>query len=193
MMNISTEAINSILAANADANPELLELVSSLSAELAEYKKAVDPYAHLLDLAFECKSMKEYFTCAAITAENKNTPKARVQFVNMVSNELTFARTVYDEMFDHKLNTQETITAEEVALVEALNEFYRNEYGLNFDVLDLCSYDRVENGERVEFNPTTMVVCGRTGSLIADISGVCVPILRDADGDLQEKAVVVGK
>lgn len=188
--NYTNEELQATLQ-NLGADEELIAFLMERKDTADRYEKETAPYKKLFELIWDCPWAEEMFSCTGIETREA-TPENLVVFTNFVSNELAFSQYVYNEMWQWHKDNLSPITEGEVALCKAMNSFYRETYGIDWDVFDMTVYEDLNDGKDVFFDQVTMQIWNNPGRVnVYRVSDICVPSRIDDEGRIIDKAIVL--
>lgn len=171
---------------------ELNGIVSDYEKCEIEYTDAITPFLDIFRLMQKCPSMQsvieEQFD---LPMEGQLSISQQIQFANCFSDKTYCAGLVYESMKQYKKEHDEPITDNELALVNTLNEYYKNLFGIEEDILDCLS---IEGG--TEFNAGKMkLITDPNNTWLSRVNYLCVPALRNQDSlsEFAQKALIMGE
>ncbi len=159
---------------------------------LSEYKTAAEPYLKIYRLMVECESMGPAFENIGIPMDTEITHENTIKFINAFSRQFDMARIIYNSMNKYKSENEQPLTDDERALINSINEFYKNdERYAEIDALDCLGMDGTNE---VKFDRRSMVYLNdRKNTDIVHAQQIFVPLLRATNGkDIAGQAMIKG-
>ncbi len=154
-----------------------------------EYEEAAKPFIEIANIVFDCPSMKYLIENMGIS--DVREPKNILVFINRFGWDFTFARMIYESMKKYKEETREEITERESDLINAVNKYYKEKYGEQYEGFDALDCMSIGSGTNVAFDRRTMMILNDYRNYsVADVSKLYVPALRMQNGkDIERKAI----
>ncbi len=205
MLKEKNKKIDSLEKELSDAKQEIKNLQGERNNEIENLKKSLEEkqkslnifdentidYINIAKLALKCPSIETIFK-EEFEISNIEDMGNKVKFISEFGRGFDFARLVYNSMKKYKEQTRETITDDELELINAINDFYKRKYGETFESFDaLDCLGMIENKE-IRFDRKSMTVLNdaRNTSLI-NAKKLYVPLLRMLNGtDIEKKAII---
>ncbi|MGP1601598.1 hypothetical protein [Treponema sp.] len=163
-----------------------------INAELSDLRtkyEIFDPftaeYKNILNAALACVSVLPVLYDIKSTESTKDI----LRFLLIFGEDLTFANKVYSSIREYNVQKKEGLKPEEYHLIGMLNEFYKTQSGVDFDVFELPQ----EEGDKIRFDKFSMQDADKPADTqFKSIDCLYVPALRKDAKTFAFKAIVNG-
>lgn len=152
---------------------------------LADFEEEIKIYSSIVDKFFLCQSCEDLLSQFGInTNRGKADVKNLIRLVGMIGNGTSFAHILcsYYENRGEKLGEAET------AVFDSLNQFYRDTYGLNYDVI----YCPLIDGKEHKFDKQLMKDDNKRTAIFLYYEEVHAPGMMRNSNSIERMAIVVG-
>ncbi len=157
---------------------------------MTNIEQAIIPYVKVYE-AMKCESMKFAFEKIGISGNNDISPFELVKFISSFGLSIDMPRYIYNSMAAYKKDNEQPITEDEKNLINVINQFYKDQYGFEFDVLDCLG---LTGTNKVKFDRRKMVYLpNRKNTDLVYADNIYVPLLYSANGkDIAGQAMIKG-
>ena len=132
-------------------------------------------YQDLMRCMYRCESLSKMIELYGMEKNlNGEDVYSVIKFVGLLGNQTTFLPILYDSLEKYKQVHKSFLSEEEIEFINALNQYYRSSFRVNYDFLQFP-----ENNAR--FDKNSMSDMFNRGKIYRTVEGVYVPaIMRDA-------------
>lgn len=175
---------------------DMTEKADSLSKCLREFEDAAEPYLEIYRLMIKCGSMANAFETMGIPMAENITRANILKYINAFAGGVNMARIIYNSLYEDKKEiTKQPITAEERRLIDGINNFYKANYGGNFEENKVLDCLGITGDNEVKFDQKNMRDLDQPRNPnYVKAEQIFVPLLRADNGiDVAKPAIIRGK
>lgn len=155
--------------------------LQATNAKFSGFDEVVEPYVKILSLVEKCPS-----TNSLVAEFLPVNTKTIIKFIGFFGSDLSFANKIYNAMKSYKTTNKNPIENCEITLFDSLNEFYKDNNNVEFDVMSIPL-------ENEKFNKLTLQDLEKpSNTSFRKYTEVYVPMIMKDEKNVTFRGVVKG-
>lgn len=173
------------LAKLKDDKDYITERLNVLKLRYTDFDPFVEEYRKILSYVLCCESLASIIT----DINNSDDTKNILKFLLIIGDDTSFSNKVYSTMREYKNQNREALTNEELALINLLNNFYKQKLNIEYNVFEIENI----NSDKMMFDMNSMQDIDKpTDRAFKSVECMYVPALRKDAKTIAFRALVKG-
>lgn len=167
----------------------LEENLSSTGEKLKAWTNSADVYAPVRDAITKCPTFSSIVETYGL---DDMSDEGLLKYAQTIGTTENFAYEIYQTASETKKQNKEFMTPEEVAVYDALNRVYRQNWNIEHDIFALPGEQPITGGfQKTNFDSSNSIYLAEPrNKSLPYATGIYVPILKDKEGGVKQKAYV---